>query len=163
MRIGSGQCRKYFLAGTFLTFTAGQAAPPLPAQESDLSKTRKIAETQHDIVMILIKKKEFAKAAEEADKIFAMKWPEDQETVLREELLYFSDLFRHNQHPEIALPLLDRHMKMFKSNKNRAEILKDRAYLLEGMGRHDEALECLREEKHLLEAKDPPSPIKVKK
>ena len=92
-----------------------------------------------------------------------MKWPENQETVLREELLNFSDLFRHDRHPEIALRLLDNHMNMFKSNKNRAEILKDKAYLLEGMGRHDEALECLRENKQLLEAKDPPSSIKVKK
>jgi tetratricopeptide (TPR) repeat protein len=159
MRIGSALDRRHFLAGTFLAFTAGLAVPRLPAQESDLNKTRRIAETQHDIVMILIKKKEFTKAAEEADKIFEMKWPESQEAALKKCLLDFSDLFRHDQHPEIALRLLDKHMNVFKSNKNRAEILMDKAYVLEGMGRHDEALECFREAKRLLEIKNSPPTI----
>ena len=159
MTIGSTLHRRQFLAGTFLAFTAGWAVPRLPAQEADLNTILRIAETQHDIVVILIKKKDFTKAAEEADKIFAMKWPEKQEAVLKKDLLNFSDLFRHGEHPEIALRLLDRHMNMFKSNKNRADILMDKAYVLEGMGRHDEALECFREAKRLLEIKGPPPTV----
>ncbi len=154
--------RRHILAGTLLAFTAGLAVPRLHAQESDFNRTRKIAEAQHDIVMMLIKKKEFAKAAEEADKIFDMKWPENQEATLRKCLLNYSDLFRHDEHPEIALRLLDKHIDMFKSNKNRADILMDKAYLLEGMGRHDEALQCFREARQFLEMKDP-APAKSKK
>ncbi len=154
--------RRRILAGTLLAFTAGLAVPRLPAQESDFNRTRKIAEAQHDIVMMLIRKKEFTRAAEEADKIFDMKWPENQETTLRKCLLNYSDLFRHDEHPEIALRLLDKHIGMFKSNKNRADILMDKAYLLEGMGRHDEALQCFREAKQFLEMKDP-APAKSKK
>ncbi len=155
MKISSALHLRRFLVGTFLAFTAGLTVPRLPAQESDLGTTRRIAESQHDIVMILLKKKEYDKAAEEADKIFALKWPDNQETVLKKCLLDFSDRFRHAQHPEIALRLLDKHLGLFKSNKNRADILMDKAYVLEGMGRHDEAIECFREAQQLLETKDP--------
>ena len=160
MRIGSILCRRHVLAGTFLAFTAGLTVPLLRAQESDLTTIRKIAESQHDIVMILIKKKEYAKAADEADKIFALKWPANEEAVLKKCLLGYSDIFRHDLHPEIALRLLDKHLNLFKSNKNRSDILMDKAYVLEGLGRHDEALECYREAQQLLEIKDPPSKIK---
>lgn len=162
MRMGGTYYRRHLLTSALLAFAAGLAAPRLRAQESDFNTTRKIAETQHDIVMVLIKKKEFTKAAEEADKIFIMKWPENKEGVLKDDLLNFSDLFRHEKQPEIALRLLDKHMGIFKVNKNRAEILQDKAYLLEGMGRHDEALDCFREARRLLETKDPAS-AKTKK
>jgi tetratricopeptide (TPR) repeat protein len=160
MRIGSTLYRRHVLAGTFLAFTAGLTVSLCQAQESDLATIRKIAESQHDIVMILIKKQEYTKAADEADKIFALKWPATQEDVLRKCLLGYSDVFRHDQHPEIALRLLDKHMNLFKSNKNRSDILMDKAYVLEGMNRHDEALECYREAQQLLEIKDPPTKIK---
>jgi len=141
------------LAGTLLTFTLSLILSSLAAQSSDLAQIRKIAEAQHDMVIILIKKREFSKAAEEANKIFQMKWPEDQEPILKDELLRFSDLFRHNGEAKIALQLIDANLALFKSPKSRAEIMKDKAYILEGLGRHDEALECFREVTRLLEAK----------
>ncbi len=158
MRIGGIAINGQFLVGPFFTVILGLTQQQIPAQEMDLSRTRKIAETQHEIVMILIKKKEFEKAAAEANKIFDMNWPEDQAPVLKDELLRLSDLFRHNNQPEIALRLLDTHVCMFKSTKIQAELLKDKAYLLEGMGRHDQALDNFREAKRLLENKDLQSP-----
>jgi tetratricopeptide (TPR) repeat protein len=121
-------------------------------QNSDLARTRKIAEAQHDIVIILIKKKEFAKAAEEANKIFQMNWPEDQEQVLKDELLRFSDLLRHNGEVTIALQLINANLALFKTPKIRADVLKDKAFLLECLGQHDEALQTYREVTRLLQA-----------
>ncbi len=158
MRIAAALCGTQTLVGPFFALMLGCAQPQLSSQETDLSQTRKIAEAQHDIVVILIKKKEFDRAALEANKIFDMNWPEDQAAVLKDELLRFSDLFRHYRQPEIALRLLDTHMCMFKSKKMQAEVLKDKAYLLEGMGRHDQALDCFRDAKRLLEEKEPLSP-----
>jgi tetratricopeptide (TPR) repeat protein len=158
MRIGSVLCNRHFVVGPVFTIMLLVAQSRLPAQETELGRTRKIAEAQHDIVVILIKKKEFDKAAEEAKKIFDMKWPEDEAPVLKDELLRLSDLFRHYGQPEIALRLLDTYMCMFKSAKIQTEVLKDKAYLLEGMGRHDQALECYREYKRLVETKDLLSP-----
>ena len=56
----------------------------------ELGRTRSVAETQHEIVMLLIKKKEYEKAATEAHKIFEMKWPQNQEPLLLHELLPIS-------------------------------------------------------------------------
>lgn len=155
MRTGSVRFRTSLLAGTFLALTLPSAVPLLRSQETELTKTRRIAEAQHDIVMILIKKKEFAQAAEEANKIFQMKWPADQEPVLKDELLRFSDLFRHNGQPAIAVQLLETNLKIFKSAKIKAAILKDKGYMLEAMGEHDKAIECFREAKSLEIAKAP--------
>ncbi len=158
MRISTVLCGMQILVSPFFALVLGCAQSQLSSQATDLSQTRRIAEAQHDIVVILIKKKEFDQAAMEANKIFDMNWPEDQAGVLKDELLRFSDLFRHYHQPEIALRLLDSHMCMFKSAKMQAELLKDKAYLLEGVGRHDEALVCFRDYKRLLENKDPLSP-----
>jgi len=99
-----------------------------------LSKIRSIAAAQHEIVVTLIGKKEFAKAAEEANKIFQLKWPADQEPVLLEELLRFSDQFRHNSQPAVALRLLEGNMGFFKANKSKVAIWKDMGYSAAGHG-----------------------------
>lgn len=156
MKTGSARFRGQVLVVAFLVLALESAIPRLPAQNNDLSKTRNIAAAQHDIVIILIKKRDFAKAAEEANKIFQMKWPDDQEPVLLKELLGFSDLFRHNDQPAIALQLLDANMNLFKANQSKAEIWKDKGYLLEVMGQHDKAIDCFREVQRLLEIKSPP-------
>jgi tetratricopeptide (TPR) repeat protein len=123
-----------------LSFTTG-----LPGQTADLARNKSFAESQHEIVKILISKKEFAKAAAEANKIFQMKWPDDQEPILLKELLGFSDQFLLYKQNELALQLLDTNLPLFKSSKSKASIWKEKGYLLEKMGQHDKALECFRE------------------
>ena len=155
MSTTGGRFCRGLLAGTIFALAIPSALPLLPAQNADLPKMRRIAEAEHDIVMILIKKREFAQAAEEANKIFQMNWPEDQEQMLKDELLRFTDLFRHNGQPAIAVQLLETNLRIFKAPKVRAEILKDKGYMLEAMGQHDKAIECFREAKELETVKDP--------
>jgi tetratricopeptide (TPR) repeat protein len=132
------------------TLTAAVFAPDLlPRQNSELSRNRNYAEAQHEIVMILIKKKEYDKAADEANKIFQMKWPEDQESVLLKELISISDQFLHCDQKPIAVRVLDANLPTFHVAKNRASIWKEKGYLLEKMGEHDKALECFREAQRL--------------
>jgi tetratricopeptide (TPR) repeat protein len=153
---------KRILAGTILAMALPLAMPRLRAQDAELSKIRSIAAAQHEIVMIRINAKEFAKAAEEANKIFQMKWPADQEPVLLEELLRFSDQFRHNAQPALALRLLETNMSFFKADKSKVAIWKDKGYLLESMGQHDKAIECFKEAIRL-EGKPPVKEAPVKK
>jgi tetratricopeptide (TPR) repeat protein len=136
---------KRLLAGAILALALPLAEPRLGAQDADLSKIRSIAAAQHEIVVTLIGKREFAKAAEEANKIFQLKWPADQEPVLLEELLRFSDQFRHNSQPAVALRLLEGNMGFFKANKSKVAIWKDMGYLLQGIGQADKAIECFKE------------------
>jgi tetratricopeptide (TPR) repeat protein len=127
-----------------------------PAPQDDIRKLRSVAEAQHEIVMILIGKKEFDKAAEEANKIFQLKWPEDQEPILLKELTDFSKLFADKDQPAIAVRLLDSNLAFFKLAKNKAAIWKEKGYLLERkLGKHDEALECFRQAQRLELIKTP--------
>jgi tetratricopeptide (TPR) repeat protein len=121
----------------------------LRAQNLDLNKTRSVAESQHEIVMILLEKKEFAKAQEEASKIFQMKWPQSQEPVLLRELLWFSDKFLDNGQPALAVRLLETNLNTFKENSSKAAIWKEKGYLLKEMGQDDKALDCFREAQRL--------------
>jgi hypothetical protein len=120
-------------------------------QTSDaaLHKMRSSAEAQHEIVMLLLQKKEFDKAVVEAGKIFAMPWPVDQEPVLLKELLFLSDKFAHNGQTRAALQLLDGNTKAFRTTQSRVSIWKEKGYLYKVMKDNDKALDCFREARRL--------------
>lgn len=147
--------------GAFLTLAMFAAVRPLPAQTDDLSKTRSIAATQHDIVIILVRKKEYAKALEEANKIFQMNWPADQEPVLLKELLNFSGLFLHDDQPAMAVKLLDSNFNIFKTTESQAAIWKEKGFLMTKMGQDDKALDCFQEAQRLEKKTLPPGKKKV--
>jgi len=149
MRSGDMRSLRLAIAGAVLGTTLFPTMPLLRAQTWDLNKTRSVAESQHEIVMILIRKKEFDKAAEEANKIFKMKWPDDQEPVLLKELKGLADQFHLNQQSALAVRLLETNISIFKTVKSKAAIWKEKGYLLEKMGQHDKALDCFREAQRL--------------
>lgn len=119
------------------------------ASNPTLAKTRKIAEAQHEIVMLLIQKKEFAKATSEAAKIFELNWPPDQEPMLLKELLYFADQFLHNGQAALGLQLLEASLKPFRAATSLAAIWKEKGYLHKAMKNMDKALDCFREAQRL--------------
>jgi tetratricopeptide (TPR) repeat protein len=116
---------------------------------ANLAKARSYAESQHEIVMILLQKKQFDQAVVEANKIFEMKWPADQEALLLKELRNISDNFVHAGQPAMAIRLLDDNTKSFKSNAVRAAIWKEKGYIYKSMKENDKALECFREAQRL--------------
>ncbi len=119
------------------------------AQPQAQSSTSSFAETQHEIVLLLIKKKEFEKALEEACKIFQMQWPEEKEPELLKELRGFADQLLHNEQHAIAIRLLDKNLDHFKSNKSKASIWKEKGYLYKALGEDEMALDCFREAQRL--------------
>ena len=119
------------------------------ASTAQLGKTRSQAESQHEIILLLIKKKEFSQALAEAHRIFEMKWPADQEPTLLKELLLLSDRFLHAQQAAIGIRLLETNMKSFKNPASQAAIWKDKGYLYKNLGDNDKALECFRQAQRL--------------
>ena len=110
---------------------------------------RSIAEIQHEVVMLLLQKKEFSKAAEEASKIFDMEWPVEEEPVLLEELIRFSEKFRQQDEAALGIQLLEDNLKSFKTTTSRATIWKEKGYLYKNLNQMDKALECFREAQRL--------------
>ncbi len=124
---------------------AGQA----DKSAAQLDKTRSLAESQHEIVILLIKQKEFEQALREANKIFDMKWPQDQEPTLLRELLLFADQFLHSGQAATGVRLLETNLKSFKNPVSQASIWKEKGYLYKNLGEDKRALECFREAQRL--------------
>ncbi len=116
---------------------------------AQLGKTRSLAESQHEIVLLLIKKKDFEQALTEANKIFDMRWPADQEPTLLKELLLLSDKFMHAEQAAVGVRLLETNLRSFRLPASQASIWKEKGYLYKGMGDNDRALECFRQAQRL--------------
>jgi tetratricopeptide (TPR) repeat protein len=135
-------------AATFFPAYGHQWRPP-----TALDKTKSRAVTQHEIVVLLIKQKEFQKAAAEANKIFEMKWPEDQEPLLLKELLFLSGQFLVGGQAPLGMQIIEKNSKLFKRVPSRIEILKEKGYLYKNMNQNEKALECFRKAQELEEKK----------
>ena len=119
---------------------------------TSLEKLRNMAATQHEIVVLLLQKKEFSKAAEEAAKIFELNWPVEQEPILLKELLFFSRQLTRQGQAAIALQLVEPSEKRFKTNPSRIAICTEKGYLYKVTNQAEKALECFREAQRLLKA-----------
>jgi len=139
-------------------FLGALAFPSLARQSGtnnlELAKIKSLAASQHEIVMILLAKKEYAKASAEAAKIFEMKWPADQEPILLKELLFFTDQFLHKDQTVLGLQLIESSTKAFKTPASLVSIWKEKGYLYKGVNQMDKALDCFREAQRL--EKSPP-------
>lgn len=150
----SAKAPAVFLFSLFFTFpirsltACGQQGDP-----ASVARIRSMAANQHEIVMLLIQKKEFDQAATEACKIFDMNWPANMEPVLLTELQILSKKFMDVGQPEVALRVLDANMKAFKSKGSEIWIWKEKGYLYKSMKQNDKALFCFRKAQSLEEGK----------
>jgi len=119
------------------------------AQNSGSSSARSLAESQHEIVMLLLKKDAYDQALVEANKIFEMKWSEDQEPVLLKEALYFSGQFLRANRASMALSLLENNSRHFKKPSSLAAIWKEKGYLYKNLNQDQKAIDCFREAQRL--------------
>jgi tetratricopeptide (TPR) repeat protein len=142
-------------AGILISIQFLYLIPCLPAfsQQSsapgDLGKIKSTAATQHEIVMLLINKKEFEKALNEANKIFDLNWPENQEPLLLKELQNLSDQFRRQGQAALGLQLVDRNFRYFKKKSSQIEIFKEKGFLYKSLGQDEKALEFFQKARDL--------------
>ncbi len=106
--------------------------------------TRSIAESQHEIVMLLIEKREFKQAVEEARKIFYLPFPAAKHEMLVTEATQVADALIHHKEHALAREVLDEALLAVTAPKHRAKLLKEKCYLLKKMGNDDEAMSCFR-------------------
>ena len=125
---------------------------PLSAYQTDastLGKTKSMAEAQHEIVLLLMKKQEYDKAMIEACKIFEMRWPGDQEPLLIKELLNLADQFLSQGQAQLGLKLIEGIPEYFKKPASQAAIFKEMGYLYKSLKQDDKAIEFFRKARDL--------------
>ena len=119
----------------------------LPADQADapasLEKTKSMAEAQHEIVVLLIQKKEYEKALAEANKIFDMKWPDDQEPLLVKELRNLTDQFLRSRSGAAGSEAYRKEFQaVSRRSSSQAALLKEMGYLYKSLNQSDKAIEC---------------------
>jgi tetratricopeptide (TPR) repeat protein len=143
------------VAGALLSMmlTGVMSVGPLSACQSDasaaLGKIKSMAEAQHEIVLLLMKKQEYDKALVEACKIFDMRWPGDQEPLLLKELLTLADQFLSQGQAPLGLKLIEMNFKNFKKTPSQAAIFKEMGYLYKSLKQDDKAIESFRKARDL--------------
>jgi tetratricopeptide (TPR) repeat protein len=116
---------------------------------ASLEKIKSMAAAQHEIVVLLIQKKEFEKAATEANKIFDMKWPEDQEPLLTKELGNLADQYLRSGQAPWGIKLLERNFGHFKKASSQAALWKEMGYLYKSLNEIDKSIDCFKKARDL--------------
>ena len=120
-----------------------------PSENPKWNKTRSIAESQHEIVMILIRNRQFDKVLAATREIFSLKFPDKQEHLFAREGLTIADALINREQYELADRVLSEALKCVKSARSRVSLYKEKAYLCKKLEKDDEAMEHFRRAKEL--------------
>ena len=104
-------------------------------------RSRSVAEAQHEIVMLLIKGREFDKVLQASQEIFSLRFPYSQEHLFVTEGRILATALHDQQQHELAHALLDQALQAVNSNESKALLYKEKAYLCTKEGRDDDAME----------------------
>jgi len=104
-------------------------------------RSRSVAEAQHEIVMLLIKGKEFDRVLSASQEIFSLSFPYTQEHLFVTEGRILSSALYDQQQYGLAQALLDQALQAVNSNSSKAVLFKEKAFLCNKEGKDDEAME----------------------
>ena len=116
-------------------------SPQTATTDTDWEQTRRIAETQHEIVMLLIKNNEFDRVLEASTNIFSLNFPQHQEPLLVKEGQILADALSGRRQFLLAHRILDAALKAVASRKSKALLYKEKAYLCNKEGEDAKAME----------------------
>ena len=129
--------------------------PLLAFLQSNWKDIQPLPEAQHEIILLLIEKQEFDKIPAAAQKIFDLKFPENQQSKIVKEAQIVTDaLLKHNQ-IKIAHQVLDSAIKSVTTNKARAALYREKAYVFRKDGKKDEAMKSFEKSMKLEENPKP--------
>ncbi len=112
--------------------------------QDEWEATRSMAESQHEIVIMLIEKGEFDKAVEEARKIFYLPFPDGKDELLVTAARQVADALGHHDKHDLAGHVLDEALLVVTLPKQQAALYKEKGYHLKKLGKTDEAMACYR-------------------
>jgi tetratricopeptide (TPR) repeat protein len=113
--------------------------PHLRAQDS-WENVRGIAESQHEIVMLMIQQERFDTVFEASRKIFELQFPPEQEHLLVKEAEILTDALLMHDQTEIAHQVLDCALLNVSTNQSKAALHREKAYVFKKEGKTEEAM-----------------------
>jgi len=109
-------------------------------QNSNWDEVRQIAESQHEIVMLLIEKGQYDKVPKAAREIFQLRFPESEEPRMVKEAQVLTNALLHHNQTAIAHQVLDSALTAVKSANAKSRLHREKAYVYKKEGKTDEAM-----------------------
>ena len=124
------------------------AIPVYAFQAIDATKLQ-IAASQHNIIAILLKEKNFDDVLLEYDKILGLRLPAQYDENVIKETLWISEAFLKGQRSDLSLRLLERGIQGMNQNKSKATLYQEMGLVYRLEGNDLKALECFRRAQQL--------------
>ncbi len=115
------------------------------AEESEWDQTRRIAESQHEVILLLIRDKAFDKVLDGCKKIFSLSFPRDREHLLVKSVAVFADSLVRQEQLGLARQVLDAALRAVRFKPSKATLYKEKGYISKVEGKDQEALDFFEE------------------
>ena len=149
----NGKTIRLFTIAFLLASSYGLSSGTPPASEQQASTARSsdqelkqmlsIAESQHEIVTLLIKQGQYQRVAPEMKKIFELNLPEKYEEAVAQSASLVAGMLVERQQFAIAHEVVNEALKRARLNENRAALFKVEGYVYKSEGNLEKALESL--------------------
>ena len=133
---------------------AAYAQQAQPENDPALKQMLSIAESEHEIIKLLIRQGQFQRVLPEMKRILALDLPIKYEGAVAQSASLISEMLVEKSQFAIAHELLDESLKKMQLNENKAALWKIQAYVFKSEGNFDQALECLQKAIDLEKAKN---------
>ena len=110
------------------------------AEEAEWDQTRRIAEAQHEVILLLIRDKAFDKVLAGCKKILSLSFPRDREHLLVKSVTVFADSLVRQEQLGLARKVLDAALRAVRFKPSKATLYKEKAYISKVEGKDQEAL-----------------------
>ncbi len=127
------------------------------AEETQWDQTRRIAESQHEVILLLIRDKAFDKVMDGCKKIFSLSFPRDREHLLVKSVTVFADSLVRQEKFGLARQVLDAALSAVRFIPSKATLYKEKGLISKAEGKDQEALDFFEEAIKLEESVSSPA------
>ena len=116
----------------------------LPIVGDDLANRRAIAKSQHDLLVLLIEKGEYARVPGALQKILDLRFEGPQEKLVVDEILILSEMLMQRDQGQMCLRLVDMGLRVLRRKSSLARLFKEKGMIYNRLGQSDKAMEMLK-------------------
>ena len=137
--------RSFRLLDVLFLLTLAVARLSGQSQDPSWEQIRRVAEAEHEIVALAIRRHDFHQVLPEMRRMYALGFPERYEATLSREIEIVSDSLMHEEQYDLAHQIIDEGLLTLKLNQSKAAILRKKAYILKKQGKEEEALKYFKQ------------------
>ena len=108
--------------------------------DNEWEKISRAAYAQHEIVALSIRQSNVAGLLPEMRKFYSLRFPAKYESMLSGEIELVADALMHVRQFAVAYQIIDEGLQSLRIDRNKAAVLRKKAYILKKQGRDAEAL-----------------------